>query len=78
MKGRHDTFGTAIRRFELVPDADRDSAARSKSWIRDGANIAPGSFAAFTVMGHRTRINPMVLSRSLSSAGSSRLPDRGT
>ena len=64
--------------IEPIPDPDRDSTPIQQFWIWAGANIAPinwvlgalgnlagcALFGTFCVMGHRTGVNQMVLSRS--------------
>src|SRR5271169_6300891 len=59
--------------IEPIPDSDRDSTGPQQMWIWAGETIAVivignlfgcAIFAAFTVMGHKTGVNQMVLSRS--------------
>src|SRR5881628_1709007 len=67
-----------VHRIEPIPEADKDSTGPQQMWIWAGANIAPinwalgalgnlvgcAIFAGFTVMGHKTGVNQMVLQRS--------------
>src|SRR5207249_6653679 len=67
-----------VHSIEPIPEADKDSTGPQQMWIWAGANIAPinwalgalgnlvgcAIFAGFTVMGHKTGVNQMVLQRS--------------
>src|SRR5437870_4169190 len=67
-----------VHSVEPIPEADKDSTGPQQMWIWAGANIAPinwalgalgnlvgcAIFAGFTVMGHKTGVNQMVLQRS--------------